>query len=763
VRFIDLFAGIGGNRLAFEQVGGKCVFCCEIDENNRKTYEVNFGERPYGDIREIEEHNIPDHDILITGVPVQRFTLSKNNCTPNKTSELSETLFYEIARVLRSKRPRAFLIETIKVLNFPAYKESFDNMIRILNDLGYQIHYQLINAKGLVPQSKERLYIVGFQEKVKFEFPHVPQQGPALKTILEEHVDEKYTISDRECNYIQHKKRRPTQSCRLANLDSNSGALLSTYYLKPNILLEGNDGRNPRRLTPRECARLQGFPEEFVIPVSDSIAYRQFGASSLVPVVSLIAREIVQALKLGEVTSFQNTRMKKQSIKFETEEHLMNFTRRIIGKSFKEIDKLGILQGSNNNDKGRLGKVVETGFYGYELNNRCEADFDELGIELKVSGFNVLQDGSWSAKERVSLTMINYKKIIHEEFEFSKLIFKNRKLLIIWYEYVKGVPYEEFVIRDFQLYDMSIDEQIIRNDFYLIKQMVEDGRAHELSEGNSVILGAATKGQKGQTAEQPKSPIPAPTRAFSLKNSFFRGVLRDHVLGISRNNKSIDFVTPERFVWEKLKPYKGMSQINILNHFMERDEAKVIPKNVSKMVSDRVVGKDINLPKQHEVFSKSNFLIRNIPIKEDNTPLEKATFSTLQISDFTTPWEESEWKSFFEEVTFIYIAYIGEKNGRELKNGYRILDRIFKVTFTAEEVEEFGKTYNMIKRTIDEKNTKLLPTASSDLTGEHKLVIAPKGNAGGVYDRFLDDNRETCFMLNKDFLHKKFNEALTLY
>ncbi|MBD8590403.1 DNA mismatch repair protein MutH [Peribacillus simplex] len=447
---------------------------------------------------------------------------------------------------------------------------------------------------------------------------------------------------------------------------------------------------------------------------------------------------------------------------FETEEHLMNYTRGIIGKSFKEIDKKRILQGKNN-DKGRLGKVVETGFYGYELNNRCEADFDELGIELKVSGFNKLQDGSWSAKERISLSMINYKKIIHEEFEFSKLISKNRKLLIIWYEYVKGVPYEDFVIRDFQLYDMSIDEPIIRNDFYLIKQMVEDGIAHELSEGDSVILGAATKGQKGQTTKQPNSPIPAPTRAFSLKNSFFRGVLRDHVQGILRHKKSIDFVTPEGFVWEKLKHYKGMSQMNILNHFIKRDEAKGIPKNVSKMVSDRVVGKDNKLPEEHEVFSKSNFLIKNIPIKENNTPLEKATFSTLQISDFTSPWEESDWKCFFEEVTFIYIAYIGEKDGKELKNGDRILDRIFKVTFTAEEVEEFGKTYNMIKRAIDEKNTDLLPTASSDIKGEYKIVIAPKGTAGGVYDRFLDDKRETCFMLNKDFLFKKFNVAVTLY
>lgn len=446
---------------------------------------------------------------------------------------------------------------------------------------------------------------------------------------------------------------------------------------------------------------------------------------------------------------------------FETEKQLMEFTQGIVGKSFEEIDKKEILK-KKTKDKGKLGKIVETGFYGYELNNLCQADFNELGIELKVSGFTKLQDGSWSAKERISLSMINFKGIVHEEFEYSKLISKNRKLLIIWYEYIKGVPDKDYIIHDFQLYNMSLDEKIIRNDFYLIKQKIADGLAHKLSEGDSVILGAATKGKKGQTAEQPYSPILAPTRAFSLKNSFFRGVLRDHVLGISRDDKAVEFVTPEGFIWEKLKLYKGMSQLDILSEFMEINEAKEIPKNVSKMVSDRVVGKDIDLPKEHEVFSKSNFLIKNIPIKKDNTPLEKATFSTLHIADFTSSWEESEWKKFFEELTFIYIAYVGEKDGKELKNGDRILDRIFKVTFTAEEVEDFGKTYNMIKRAIDEQNIDFLPTASSDMKSEYKLVIAPKGNVGGVYDRFLDGNRETCFMLNKEFLHKKFKEALTL-
>lgn len=447
---------------------------------------------------------------------------------------------------------------------------------------------------------------------------------------------------------------------------------------------------------------------------------------------------------------------------FETEEQLLEYTKGIIGKTFKEIDKKGILQQGNNNDKGRLGKVVETGFYGYELNNRPEADFSKLGIELKVSGFNRLKDESWSAKERISLSRINYNNIIHEEYEFSKVISKNRKLLIIWYEYIRDVPYEDFVIYDFQLYNMSRDEDIIRNDFYTIKQKVMDGLAHKLSEGDSVILGAATKGQKGETVEQPNSDVVAPTRAFSLKNSFFRGILKNHVEERLIVEKSVDFVAPEEFIWKQLKPYKGMSQLEILSHFKKYDPTKRIPYNISKMVSDRVVGKDKELPEKHEVFSKSNFLIKNIPIEENNRPIEKATFSTLKLSDFSSPWEESDWKIFFEEVTFIYIGYLGNRYGEKLGNGYRVLDRIFKVTFTLEEVEEFGKTYNMIKEAIETQDITKLPTASREPKNELKLVIAPKGKIKGGYERFFDDKKETCFMLNKDFLHKKFNEAKTL-
>ncbi|SDO74218.1 Sau3AI family type II restriction endonuclease [Halobacillus sp. SY10] len=443
---------------------------------------------------------------------------------------------------------------------------------------------------------------------------------------------------------------------------------------------------------------------------------------------------------------------------FETEGMLLEYTEGIVGRTFREIDKTGILEGKNS-DKGRLGKAVEEGFYGYELNSNPEADFDNLGIELKVSGFNRLKDGSWSAKERLSLSMINYNEIIHEEFEFSKLIAKNKKILIIWYEYVKGVEYADFVIRDYQIYDMTKDEKIIENDFNTIKQKVIEGEAHKLSEGDSVILGAATKGQKGQKAGQPNSHVLAPTRAFSLKNSFFRGILRDHLKGVTYHHRNLEFVTPESYVWNRITRFRGMSQLEILESLTGRDVSEKVPKQIGKMVSDALIGKDKDLADRHEVFSKSTYMIKNIPVKNGTIPMEKATFSTLKFEDFSTDWEESEWKTFFEEVTFLYITWVGQKDGVKLKNGERLLDRVYKITFTEDEVESFRKTYDLIKKAIEQRDISFLPKSSSEISNGLDLVISTKSNKGGVYERFFEDKKENCFMLNKDFIKRKLEDA----
>lgn len=318
--FIDLFAGIGGIRLAFERAGGKCVFSSEWDEQAQKTYEANFGERPYGDIRLVPSSIIPDHDILLAGFPCQPFSIagvSKKNSLGRKhgfADETQGTLFFEIARILNDKRPKAFLLENVKNLKSHDRGRTFRTIMKVLTEeLGYTVYDKILDAKGLVPQHRERIYIVGFCEPVLFEFPLLPDKGPTLRSILEPAVDEKYTLSDHLWAYLQayaqkHRSKGNGFGFGLANLDSYSRTLSARYHKDGSEILIPQEGKNPRRLTPRECARLQGFDDSFKIVVSDTAAYKQFGNSVALPVVSAIAVEMVKAMVRFGLLSNQSDR-----------------------------------------------------------------------------------------------------------------------------------------------------------------------------------------------------------------------------------------------------------------------------------------------------------------------------------------------------------------------------------------------------------------------------------------------------------------------
>lgn len=312
-RFIDLFAGIGGIRLAFEPYG-QCVFSSEWDNKAKETYFNNFGHTPEGDITKINEKEIPDHDILLAGFPCQPFSLagvSKKNSLGRKHGFLDETqgtLFFDIARIIKEKQPQAFLLENVKNLRSHDKGKTFKVIKEVLkNELGYTIYDEVLNAKGVVPQNRERIYIVGFKKPLKFEFPSVPQTGILLKDILDEEVPEKYTLSDNLWNYLQaykekHNKKGNGFGFGLADRNSTTRTLSARYYKDGSeILIPQEEGENPRRLTPRECARLQGFPENFKIEVSDTAAYKQFGNSVAVPVVQLIAANIIYAIEADQL------------------------------------------------------------------------------------------------------------------------------------------------------------------------------------------------------------------------------------------------------------------------------------------------------------------------------------------------------------------------------------------------------------------------------------------------------------------------------
>lgn len=312
--FIDLFAGIGGMRLAFEQAGGCCVYSSEWNKYSQQTYFANFGEQPDGDITKVDARIIPNHDILVAGFPCQPFSIagvSKKQSLGRATGfedKTQGTLFFDVCRILKVKRPGAFMLENVKNLCSHDRGNTFRVIRESLDELGYKVFHQVIDGQAFVPQHRERIIIVGFDrdrfgENIDFRFDITPvEPKPVFRDILEDNADERYTLSDKLWGYLQsyaakHKAAGNGFGFGIAPLDGVSRTLSARYYKDGSEILVAQEGKNPRRLTPRECARLQGFPDSFRIPVSDTQAYKQFGNSVVVPLMANVAELIVKKLK----------------------------------------------------------------------------------------------------------------------------------------------------------------------------------------------------------------------------------------------------------------------------------------------------------------------------------------------------------------------------------------------------------------------------------------------------------------------------------
>tara|TARA_B110001450_G_C17578775_1_gene463994 strand:+ start:79 stop:996 length:918 start_codon:yes stop_codon:yes gene_type:complete len=298
-KFIDLFAGIGGIRIPFEELGGKCVFTSEWDKFSQITYEANFGEKPYGDITQINERDIPKHDLLLAGFPCQAFSQAG---LKKGFQDTRGTMFFEIARILDHHKPKAFLLENVKGLRGHDKGNTFKTIIGILNDLGYQtLESEVLNAKHFgLPQNRERIFIVGFTKAVNFQFPKAPETITRLGNILQKKVASKYTISDRLWEgAIKRKEKHLAKGFGFGYSLFDRDALYTStisarYYKDGSEILIKQKNKNPRKLTPLEASRLQGFPEGFIIPVSDSQSYKQFGNAVPVSVIRAVARQMVK-------------------------------------------------------------------------------------------------------------------------------------------------------------------------------------------------------------------------------------------------------------------------------------------------------------------------------------------------------------------------------------------------------------------------------------------------------------------------------------
>ena len=323
MRFVDLFAGIGGMRKGFEP-HGSCVYSCEWDRFARETYAANFelDHQIGGDIRSISAAEVPSHDLLLAGFPCQPFSLagvSKKNSLgmPHGFADKTQgTLFFDIVRILHHHRPAAFLLENVKNLASHDGGRTMD-LIRLTleHDLGYVVSIRVMDAKPFLPQHRQRVFLAGFREHSGFSLDSIdiPEgAGPTLDTVLHpedgsEHpephytrgplaeVPPRYTLSSHLWTYLQeyaekHRRRGNGFGYGLVGRSDTARTLSARYFKDGSEILVAQQGRNPRRLTPRECSRLMGFGDDFAIPVSDTQAYRQFGNAVAVPVVSAIAK-----------------------------------------------------------------------------------------------------------------------------------------------------------------------------------------------------------------------------------------------------------------------------------------------------------------------------------------------------------------------------------------------------------------------------------------------------------------------------------------
>jgi len=315
--FIDLFAGMGGFRLAMQKHGGKCIFSSEWNTYAQKTYFSNFGEIPFGDITlEGTKKLIPDgFDVLCAGFPCQPFSIagvSKKNSLGRANGFLDKTqgtLFFDVADIINRKKPKAIYLENVKNLFSHDKGRTYKVILETLENLGYNVHAKILDGQGYVPQHRERIMIVGFRKDIfhgqeLFSFPEPPENKRCISEILEKNVDQKYTLSDKLWSYLQnyaqkHKEKGNGFGFGIADPNGISRTLSARYYKDGSeILIAQGKGQNPRRLTPRECARLMGYEDRYIIEcVSDVQAYRQCGNSVVVPLITAVSEKLVSTLR----------------------------------------------------------------------------------------------------------------------------------------------------------------------------------------------------------------------------------------------------------------------------------------------------------------------------------------------------------------------------------------------------------------------------------------------------------------------------------
>lgn len=321
-RIIDLFAGIGGIRIGFESQGCEVVFTSEWDSAAQATYELNYGVKPHGDITQINEKDIPSFDILLAGFPCQPFSQAG---LKKGLADTRGTLFFDVARIVNHHRPKVVFLENVKRFKTHDGGNTFAVVKDTLEGMGYKVFAEILNAKDFgVPQNRERIYIVAFLGEIEFNFPKLPKKEVCVGDILEKSVESKYTISDKL--WAGHKRRKEEHIAKgngfgyslFNNASPYTSTISARYYKDGSEILIAQKGKNPRKISPREAARLQGFPDSFKLPSSDTQAYKQFGNSVAVPVIKALAKEVLKTMEKIQSTEVKHKKINLKKIKEES-------------------------------------------------------------------------------------------------------------------------------------------------------------------------------------------------------------------------------------------------------------------------------------------------------------------------------------------------------------------------------------------------------------------------------------------------------------
>lgn len=706
MKFIDLFAGIGEARIAFEKEGFECVFSAEPNTKYRDIYEDNFGERPFKDISNINTDDIPPFDILVSKYIIYppRYYHEKTRIR-KEFIEKEQEIMYKLWEIIHDRNPKMVVLEGFNGL-FTCKLDNGITVIKKLENLGYKVECKDLNAIDFgLPIYKKKVFIVAKNKQYhnnNFDFTDLKTSidKACLRDVLDRNGVFDFTDIN-ECMLFDNAKADNCGRIRVGIVkEYNENIEIDKHprrwgmiYSVDGSLADINIFSNPyifipeedmvRRLTVDEWYRIKGFPEEFKKSRIKSTNIRDFFTARCIPMIQSIAKVI----KRNEINK-KGDKFMPESI-YRTKEEVLARGREAIGVPFKDIDKSDKLK----EVKGGAGKMIEEDWFGIKNNNVAAPDFAEVGIELKVTPYFNNSKGR-RAKERLVCNIINYETENLDEFYKSSYWKKNETTLLMSYHDIipeinaerkkekkaslsdeeKYELKKQFTIDEVALFKIpEKDLKIIKNDWMIIANKIRDNKAHEISESDTRYLAACTKGstaEKSLRRQRDANAVKARERAYSLKPSYMTYILNSYIYGeeidenIIKDYENIDSVDLESYIRNNLKPYFGKSQAEMKKELGIESNAKSLNQ---LLVSKALSVSDIENSSE---FKKADIKVKTIRVECDGNNIEQhMSFPSVKFMDLINEeWEESSTKENMIDKTYMFVIFKKDEMYNEDRN-----------------------------------------------------------------------------------------------